>query len=195
MVDESFVRKFFKPGEDPIGTRFGLTEVKNAATFEIVGVVRNANYSDPTGHWRPPLFFLPLAQHVHYDTAMAQMIDDRMHMIQSVVLKMNGSMNGLEPQVRRAFSEVDPNLTLVGMRTLEEQVAGRLDQERTVAQLTGLFGVLALVLARSVFTASRPMASSGAPARLACASRWALIEAAWSPWCCAARFCRSSSGC
>ncbi len=147
VVDESFVRKFFKPGEEPIGTRFGLTEVKNASTFEIVGVVRDANYSDPTGRWRPPLFFLPLAQHVHYDTAMAQMIDDRMHLIQSVVLKMNGSMNGLEPQVRRAFSEVDPNLTLVGIRTLEEQVAGRLDQERTVAQLTGLFGVLALVLA------------------------------------------------
>jgi ABC-type antimicrobial peptide transport system permease subunit len=56
-------------------------------------------------------------------------------------------MEGLEPQVKRAFSEVDPNLTLVGIRSMEQQVADRLDQDRTVAQLTGLFGLLALVLA------------------------------------------------
>ena len=147
VVDESFVRRFFKPGEEPIGTRFGLNDVKNSSTFQIVGIVRDANYTDPTGHWRVPLFFVPLAQRVHYDTAMAQMIEDRMHLIQSAVVKIHGSMSGLEPQVRRAIGEVDPNLTLVSVTSLERQVAGRLDQERTVAQLTGLFGILALVLA------------------------------------------------
>ncbi|MFZ0743454.1 MAG: ABC transporter permease [Terracidiphilus sp.] len=147
VVDESFVRKFFKTGEDPIGTRFGITDVKNSGTYEIVGVARTANYTDPSGHWRPPLFFVPLAQHVHYDDPMAQMIEDRTHLIESVVLQLRGSMAGLEPEVRQAFAEVDPNLTLIRMRTMQEQVADRLDQERTVAQLTGLFGILALVLA------------------------------------------------
>jgi predicted permease len=147
VVDEAFVRKFFKPGEDPIGTRFGLTDVKYSGTFEIVGVVRTANYTDPTGQWRPPLFFVPLAQHAHYEIAMAQMIDDRAHLIESAVLQIRGSMNGLEEQVRRAFNEVDPNLTLIRMRPMEQQVAERLDQERSVAQLTGLFGLLALLLA------------------------------------------------
>jgi len=60
---------------------------------------------------------------------------------------VQGGMEGLEAQVKRAFSEVDPNLTLVGIRPMEQQVADRLDQDRTVAQLTGLFGLLALVLA------------------------------------------------
>jgi predicted permease len=147
VVDESFVRKFFKSGEDPIGTHFGLTEVKNSGTFEIVGVVRNANYTDPSGHWRPTLFFVPLAQRARYDDPMSQMVDDRSHLIENVVLQMRGSSAGLEPQVRNAFAEVDPNLTLVEMRTLQQQVADRLDQERSVAQLTELFGILALVLA------------------------------------------------
>jgi predicted permease len=147
VVDESFVRKFFQTGEDPIGTRFGISDVKNSATYLIVGVVRTANYTDPSGHWRPPLFFVPLAQHVHYDDAMAQMIEDRTHLIESVVLQLRGSMEGLEPQIRAAFAEVDPNLTLIRVRTMQQQVADRLDQERTVAQLTGLFGVLALILA------------------------------------------------
>jgi len=63
------------------------------------------------------------------------------------VLEVQGGMEGLEAQVKRAFSEVDPNLTLVTIRPMEQQVADRLDQDRTVAQLTGLFGLLALVLA------------------------------------------------
>jgi predicted permease len=147
VVDEAFVRKFFKPGENPIGTHFGVNMVENSKTFEIVGVVREANYTDPSGHWRRPLFFVPLAQHVHYDTPMMQMIDDRTHLIESVVLQLRGSMDGLEPQVRRIFAEVDPNLTVINLQTMQEHVSNRLDQQRTVAQLTGLFGILALILA------------------------------------------------
>jgi ABC-type antimicrobial peptide transport system permease subunit len=78
---------------------------------------------------------------------MLQMIDDRTHLIESVVLQLGGRMDGLEPQIRRTFAEVDPNLTILSVRTMQEQVANRLDPQRTVAQMTGLFGILALVLA------------------------------------------------
>jgi ABC-type antimicrobial peptide transport system permease subunit len=86
-------------------------------------------------------------QHVHYDGPMWQMIDDRTHLIESLVLEMHGNIEGLEPQVRRVFADVDPNLTLMNMRTMQEQVANSLDQQRTVAQMTGLFGILAVILA------------------------------------------------
>lgn len=147
VVDESFVRRFFKKGESPIGTHFGLDMMQNSGTYEIVGVVQDANYTDPSGHWRSPLFFAPLAQHVHYDDLRMQTMEDRTHMIHDVVLQLHGGMEGLEPAVRRVLAEVDPNLTLISMRTMQEQVANRLDQQRTVAQMTGLFGILALILA------------------------------------------------
>jgi predicted permease len=147
VVDEAFVKRYFKPGEDPIGQVFGIDDVRYAKTYQIVGVLHTANYTDPSGHWRPPLFFVPLAQHAKYDKPMIQMIDDRSHIIEAAVLEIQGSMEGLEAEVKRAFSEVDPNLTLVRMQPMERQVANRLDQDRTVAQLTGLFGLLALVLA------------------------------------------------
>lgn len=147
VVDEAFVKKFFKPGEEPIGTHFGMNDEQYSGMFEIVGVVRTANYTDPSGHWRMPLLFVPLAQRGHYNTTMAQMIEDRSHLIDAVVLQLRGSMQGLEPQVRRAFSDVDSNLTLITMRTMDEQVADRMDQARSVSQLTGLFGILALILA------------------------------------------------
>jgi predicted permease len=147
VVDEAFVKKFFKPGEEPIGTHFGMNDAQYSGMYEIVGVVRTANYTDPSGHWRMPLLFVPLAQRAHFNTAMAQMIEDRSHLIEAVVLDLHGGMQGLEPQVRRAFAEVDANLTLVSIRTMDEQVADRMDQERAVSQLTGLFGILALALA------------------------------------------------
>src|SRR6202035_1088840 len=54
---------------------------------------------------------------------------------------------GLESEVRHVFSDVDPNLTLLDMQSLQEQVDSTFDQKRAVAQITGLFGLLALLLA------------------------------------------------
>ena len=47
----------------------------------------------------------------------------------------------------RALAEADPNLAVISIRTLEEQVERTFDQQRAVASLAGLFGVIALVLA------------------------------------------------
>jgi predicted permease len=147
VVDEVFVKKFFTPGEDPIGAHFGLDLPKYSATYEIVGITHEANYTDPSGQWRRPLFFVPLAQRTHYDEPLMQSLDDSTHFIEGAVLKVHGNIEGLEAQVRRAFSEVDPNLTLLKMRSMQEQIDANLDQQRAVADLTGLFGMLALILA------------------------------------------------
>src|SRR5213078_4567149 len=53
----------------------------------------------------------------------------------------------LEPEIRRAIAEVDPNLTITSIRTMQQQVEMSFDQERAVASLAGLFGVVALLLA------------------------------------------------
>jgi len=148
VVDEAFVKQFFKPGENPIGQYFGLDLPQYSSTYEIVGVVHNAKYNDPANTDPPrPMFFVPLAQHIHYDAPIMQEIDDETHYIEGAVLQLHGSMEGLEPQVRRVLSDVDPNLTLLSMQTLQEQVDLSFDQQRVVAQMTGLFGILALILA------------------------------------------------
>jgi predicted permease len=147
IVDEAFVKRFFKSGEDPLGSYFGLDLPKFSSTYQIVGIVRDANYTDPTGKWRRPLFFVPLAQRVHYDEPMMQKVEDSSHFIEGAVLKVHGRVEGLEAQVRRTLSEVDPNLTLLDIQSMQEMVDRNLDQQRAVAELTGFFGILALVLA------------------------------------------------
>ncbi len=53
----------------------------------------------------------------------------------------------LEPVVKQTLAAADPNLTVTLLRTLQEQVDRVFDQQRAVASLAGLFGIVALVLA------------------------------------------------
>ena len=143
VVDEIFVRRFFKPEEDPIRAHFGPDLPQYSGTFEIDGVSKEANYTDRTGHWRRPLFFVPLAQRVHYDDPIMQCLDDAGHYVGNAILKVHGNVvEGLESQVRHVLSDFDPNLTLRRIQTMQGNV-----ELSAVTQLTGLFGILALVLA------------------------------------------------
>ena len=150
VVDETFVKRFFKPGEDPVGQFFGLDLPQYSSTYKIVGVVAKAKYTDPANtdtDGPRPLFFVPLAQRVHYPDPMMQWVDDLTHMAGDAVLEIHGSLEQLEPQIRKTLSDVDPNITLLSIQPLADQVDARFDQQRVVAQMAGLFGVLALILA------------------------------------------------
>jgi predicted permease len=145
VVNETFAKRFF-PGEDAIGKHFGLDMPEYSTAFEIVGIVRDAKYQNPS---RPahPMLFAPLAQHVTYDQQVMALVDHHSHYITGAVLELRGSTLGLESLVRKAFSEVDPNLTIINIQPMQQQVDSNFDQQRAVAQMTGLFGTLALVLA------------------------------------------------
>jgi ABC-type antimicrobial peptide transport system permease subunit len=142
------VRQFFKPGEDPLGQHFGLDVPENAGTFRIVGVVRDAKFAVwATRRPSPPEFFLPLAQRVNYKSGPMSQFEDANHFIEGILLVTNQAPGTLEPVLRKAMAEVDPNLTIVSVQSLEQVVATRFNQERAVASLAGLFGIVALMLA------------------------------------------------
>ena len=50
-------------------------------------------------------------------------------------------------QLRTALARVDPNLPVNSIRSLHEQVAAQYSQQRLIARLTSLFGLLSMVLA------------------------------------------------
>ncbi len=145
VVSEAFAKRFF-PDQDAIGKHFGLDLPKYNTSFEIVGVVRDAKYRDPGGKPQP-MFYASLAQYVHYDQPVLALIDHRTHYIGGAVLQLRGSASGIEALVRKVLSEVDPNLTIINVQPMREQVDSNFDQQRAVAKMTGLFGLLALMLA------------------------------------------------
>jgi len=148
VVNEAFVRHFFSSGEDPIDRRFGLNLPENVNTFRIVGIVGDARFAGfQLDKPARPMFFVPLAQTVKYPSSLMQRVETASHYVGGILLVTNMPPGTLEPLVVRTLADADPNMTVINVRTLEEQVVRSFDQQRAVASLAGLFGVIALVLA------------------------------------------------
>ena len=148
VVNEAFVRRFFKSGEDPLDQRFGLDLPEYANTFRIVGVVRDAKFAGfALDQPARPMFYVPLAQTVDYQNPLMKRLEYQSHFVRGLLLVTSMSPGVLEPQVKRALAAADPNLTVTSVRTMQEQVDRSFDQQRAVASLAGLFGAVALVLA------------------------------------------------
>ncbi len=148
IVNEAFVKRFFKSDEDPLGQHFGMDLPENAGAFRIVGIVPDAKFAG-WGLSRParPMFYVPLAQTVDYKSPFMNSLELASHFISGMMLVTNLPPSVLEPTLRRVLAGVDPNLTIINMRTMNDQVALTFEQERSVASLAELFGAVALLLA------------------------------------------------
>jgi len=148
IVNEAFVKRFFKSTEDPLDQHFGLDVPEYAGTFRIVGVVRDAKFAG-WGLRRParPMFYVPLAQTVNYPDDLMKKVELNSHFIGGILLVTNLTPGALEAQLTRILTELDPNLTINSIRTMRQQIELSFDQERAVASLAGLFGTVALILA------------------------------------------------
>jgi predicted permease len=148
IVNEAFVKRFFKSNEDPLAQHFGLDVPEYAGTFSIVGVVRDAKFAGfALDQPARPMFYVPLAQTVQYHDDLMKKLELRSHFIGGIMLVTKMSPGALEPPLTRILAELDPNLTINSIRTMQQQVDLSFDQERATASLAGLFGMVALVLA------------------------------------------------
>ena len=146
VVNQAFVKRFF-PNEDPMGRHFGVFDQKYAGDFEIVGIVADAKYSNPREPVRS-MYFRPMSQlNTHIQEHSAITAETRSIFPNSITLRYAGDAGSLEPLVRRTLAKINPNLTVIDFHSLDYQVAGNFNQERLISRLTGLFGILALILA------------------------------------------------
>ncbi len=138
-------KKFFKD-EDPIGKHFGSSDSKQNAAFEIVGVVEDTKYQDTLGE-AYATYFLPYLQNVAYTDPSDIGYQITSQRVATIELHVAGTPENLESTVRRELAELDPDMTVLRMTTFGEQVSESFNQERLLARLTTLFGILALTLA------------------------------------------------
>ena len=143
VVNQTFVNKLFKPGDNPIGQHFGIGP-KHAGDFEIVGVAEDTTYTSV--RWKDHvMYFFPLVQRRPSDKGPIDQ-DEEMY-ARSIVLKTGRPMNDMESVARRTLAAINPNLSVVKFQTFGGQIADQFIQERLLARLTMLFGGLALLLA------------------------------------------------
>jgi predicted permease len=147
VINEAFARKYFKR-EDPLGKYFGRFGMGASRQYEIVGIakdIRNLTYNldKPTS----PFFFLPEAQHdISADSGFKE-VSPGSHFLHDIIIVTKPGASLSISQVRQAMTSVDPNLPVISMSTVREQVAAQFSQQRLIARLTSFFGILSLVLA------------------------------------------------
>ena len=133
IANEKFVKRYFGTS-NPIGRRIGFGSDPGTPTpIEIVGVVKDAKYTDVRDDTQEQLFF-PYFEQAHPAgfTAFVRSTRDA------------ATMFGV---LRATMRELDPNLPMHSPRTLDTQVAYSLSRERLVATMSTVFGVLATLLA------------------------------------------------
>jgi macrolide transport system ATP-binding/permease protein len=141
VVNQEFVKQFFKPGENPIGHRMGS---ESPGDYEIVGVVENTTYT--TVRWENhAMYFVPITQR---PAGTKEPVDeDRSLYAGTLVLQTTRPVENMEKLAARTLASINPNLSVVEFQTFGQQIADQFMPERIVARLTGVFGALALLLA------------------------------------------------
>jgi predicted permease len=144
VVNQTFVKTFFKEGTNPIGQHFGAPGPTSPADFEIVGVVEDTTYTSV--YWKDhSVYFIPMMQRPKSWERPVE--DDWSLYAGAIVLQTEHPMNDMERLTQSTLASINPNLTVVKFQSFDQQIADRFNQERMIARLTTLFGALALLLA------------------------------------------------
>ncbi len=143
VVNETFVRKLFKPGESPVGQHFGGGP-KSVGDWEIVGVVEDTAYQSATRKDHL-MYFVPLLQRPPSDKDPIEK-DENMY-AGAMVLETDRPVPGMEELARKTLAGINPNLSVVKFQSFEAQISDQFSEARMLSRLTLFFGVLALLLA------------------------------------------------
>jgi putative ABC transport system permease protein len=135
LLTESAVREYF-PNEEPLGKKITLgwghgpgTPRAGGEVVGIVGDIKEEGLQEPN----PPQIYLPYQQWPVQSMA--------------VVLRTAVPPASISEAARRAVHDVDPNLPVSQVRTLEQIVSRSISQPRFYMTLLAAFAALALVLA------------------------------------------------
>jgi ABC-type antimicrobial peptide transport system permease subunit len=146
-VNQTFAKKYF-PNVDPIGQHFGIDHIEYSGAWEIVGVFADFKMENPRDDKTPPEYFRPLTQYYSGYKEPEMIAGEKSSMFpNAMILSFNTPPVNADALIRQTFAGIDPNLTVMDLRSFSNQVAGNFIEDRIMAQLTSLFGVLSLVLA------------------------------------------------
>jgi putative ABC transport system permease protein len=128
VISETMARRYF-PDEDPLGKRLTFGGGKDLR--EIVGVISDVKHFGLNADARPSMYF------PHPQNPARRM---------SLVVRAEGDPLTLAAAIRGQVSELDRDLAVSDVMTMEELVGTSLAEPRFTLMLLGAFAVLAMLL-------------------------------------------------
>jgi predicted permease len=134
VVNQTLADRYFPRG-DALGHSFSVADPGVIGTWQIVGIVRDAKYNSPAE--KPQAFAYLAVTQITGDDQYAYVLQ-----IRSV-----GDPAKITSEVRAALAEIDANLPILETITIAEEVDHLIDEPKLISRLSGVFSLLALLLA------------------------------------------------
>jgi predicted permease len=151
VVDERMAALYF-PGEDALGKQI-VTDHPDEEPYEVVGIVNHVLTWGVTSTDRPPQIYFPLLSHTADNTPTIHRL--------AYIVRPDGQPLDLVPAMRRAVGEVDGNVALALVTTLDGMLAadrapmaftmtlvGGASAVALVLGLIGIYGVISYIVAQ-----------------------------------------------
>jgi predicted permease len=130
IVSERMARTMFPNGQ-AIGQHYSVEDQAHAGDIEVVGIVRDVKFhklDEKPG----TLDYLPYSQYPGY--------------LSDFEVRYEGDATAASMAVKDVIHNIDHNVPIVSVMTLEERVAGTVRNQRLVAQLCTFFGLVSVFL-------------------------------------------------
>jgi putative ABC transport system permease protein len=134
VVNQTFARKLLG-GADPLGQTLRTTEEPNypSTVYQIVGVIPDTQYNDLRGE-TPPMTFAPASQFPAQGPWMV------------IMIRSNVPAAAMSATIKKRLAARHPDVVME-FTDFQAAIRDQLTPERLMALLSGLFGLLAAVLA------------------------------------------------
>lgn len=132
VINEAFAREFFPGVADPVGHRIRRASSDDTPWVTVVGLVGDVKHYGLERPMRPGLYF-PLPDYPADSLTIA--------------LKTGGEPSALAAPARALLRELDPDLAVNQVRTMEDALRRSLTTRATYSWMLAVFAFLALVLA------------------------------------------------
>jgi len=154
VVNETIAKKYFPHG-DAIGKKVKIGIDSVTGPWQIVGIARDTRSQNPRDTAPIRMTYIPLAQIEPYmpidnspnapRPAIREENQDRYANI--ILVRTVGDPARATADLRAAVAAIDPNLPLLKVDTIQEQLSNLIANDELISALTGIFSSFALVLA------------------------------------------------
>jgi putative ABC transport system permease protein len=131
IISESMARTLF-PEQNPLGRQVANDEGDEVGYYEVVGVVGDVQVSDLGSDFEMVMYF-PYMQRPYSEMRLA--------------VRVAGSGLGIAGPLRAIVRDMDPDVPLAGLATLDEVLSRSVSFTRTAAAALGLFAGVATLMA------------------------------------------------
>jgi predicted permease len=149
VVNQTLARHFFPKG-NAVGHLLTIEIDSVKGPWQIVGIARDTRAGNPRSQDAEMMTYIPLAQIEAFAPAAAGAAvreENQDRFAGFILLRTSGDPSARIADLRAAVASVDPNLPLLSVSTIGEDVSRMMGNDELSSTLTGIFALLALALA------------------------------------------------